>query len=698
MSDRKSPTPTQGQAPTDDTSCMIQCVIDQSDSGVIVGVTDAKGRITHANSAFCAISGYTLEELLGQDHRLLNSGHHPRSLWSDMYRAVRAGQTWRAEVCNRAKDGTNYWVDTTIRGVFDAFGELISMVSVRVDVTTRKRAESLAADAARRLEAMIAGSRAGLWEATLRPTDSLSASTPCQFSGRLIEFLGGTMCGRVIMPLLGSLLERVHQSDRDRVLSALNEHLLSRRAFEMRFRMLNSRDEYRHVEARAQATWDLAGRPIGIAGSIDDVTEWIEAQESLRQSLLELIHTRDAMAERQRELIESAKQLEAARAEADSASRAKSDFLARMSHEIRTPLNAILGFAELVDNEGYRADAAVTIRRNAQHLLSLINDILDFSKIEAGEMKVASEPTDAVAEVGRVVELLSERALAKGISLHFEMNGDPPGLIRSDPLRLRQIMINLVGNAIKFTEQGEVRVRIEREGECALAIHVGDTGIGIEPQYIASLFEPFQQVDSSMSRRASGTGLGLSISKQLAEMIGGRIAVQSHPGRGSAFTLTIPAVPASAIGPNPLKNASTSATQELNGVRILLAEDGEDNQRLFCHVLRKAGALVELACNGQEAVERADRAKKDGCPPHVLLMDMQMPIVDGYEATARLRAAGYKWPIIALTAHATPADRQRCLDAGCDDFATKPIAPRDLIALCDRIVRECQHNRDTLAA
>ncbi|MCC6229976.1 MAG: PAS domain S-box protein [Phycisphaerales bacterium] len=698
MSNPISGIPSHRPTPMSEVFGLVQSVIDEPDSGVIVGVTDAAGRITYANRAFCAISGYTVEELIGQDHRLLNSGHHARTFWSDMYREVHAGRTWRAEVCNRAKDGTRYWVDTTVRGVFDATGALVSIVSVRVDATARKRAESLATDSTRRLEAMVAGSRAGLWEATLRPEESLSDSTPCQLSGRLIEFLGGAMCGRVVMPRLGSLLERIHEDDRAGVLAALNEHLATRRAFERRFRMLNSKGECRHVEARTQAVWDMAGRPLSVAGSIDDVTEWIEAQEALRQSLHDLIQTRDAMAARQRELIESTQKLEAARAEAEAANRAKSDFLARVSHEFRTPLNAVLGFTELVDDEASRVDALATIRCNAEHLLSLINDILDLSKIEAGKLKAASEPTDAISEIRHAVELHSQRAQAKGISLSCEVVNAPPGQIQSDPMRLRQILINLVGNAIKFTERGEVRVCVEYRADNRLSVHVRDTGIGIDPRHLVSLFEPFQQVDSSMSRRSSGTGLGLSISKHLAEMLGGNITVQSEPGQGSVFALTISALPAKAIEREVQVGPPPAHVTPLEGLRVLLAEDGEDNQRLFCCFLKRAGAVVTLANNGQEAIERAQQALAEGSPPQVLLMDMQMPILDGYEATSRLRAAGYSLPIVALTAHATLTDRQRCLDAGCDDFATKPISARDLIALCRRIAEQNTGDDRPLAA
>lgn len=387
---------------------------------------------------------------------------------------------------------------------------------------------------------------------------------------------------------------------------------------------------------------------------------------------------------------QAAEALRSARERADVANRAKSEFLANMSHEIRTPMSAILGFSEvLVENaaDPESVEAARTIHRNGEHLLCLINDILDLSKIEAGRLEVQCSECSAAQIVGDVVSLMSVRAQAKNLRLEVQYAGPIPATIKTDPIRLRQILINLVGNAIKFTEVGSVclRTRLLREANQPprLGLDVIDTGIGMTSEQIARLFRPFTQADASTTRHYGGTGLGLTISRRLAEMLGGDIRVTSEPGQGSTFHLSIATGPLdgvpmwhdpnAAVRPSRSPAASAGAADvELRG-RILLAEDGPDNQRLIAFLLKKAGAEVTLAENGQAAVQQALDARAEGRPFGVILMDMQMPVMDGFEATRRLREAGYPSPIIALTAHAMAGDREKCLDCGCDDYATKPI-------------------------
>lgn len=382
--------------------------------------------------------------------------------------------------------------------------------------------------------------------------------------------------------------------------------------------------------------------------------------------------------------------------QAQEATRAKSEFLANMSHEIRTPMTAILGYAGiLADNvtNPDQLDAVNVIRRNGDHLLTLINQILDLSKVESGKLQIERVYCSPREILGEVISLIRVRAREKGLPLVLRYGGALPDMILTDPTRLRQILVNLVGNAIKFTQTGEVRVMAslaERpDGSRHLVCEVMDSGIGMTEEQIATLFQPFHQVDSSTSRQFGGTGLGLAISKRLAEVLGGSITVRSEPGNGSTFRMWIDAGPAmnapeatGSVGQTePEQDArrrpDPSAPTDLAGVRVLLAEDGADNQRLISHLLRKAGAKVVTVENGRLAVEHAlRRAAIEGQlaePFHVILMDMQMPVLDGYAATRELRLAGYSAPIVALTAHAMAEDRQKCLDAGCDDYATKPV-------------------------
>lgn len=377
----------------------------------------------------------------------------------------------------------------------------------------------------------------------------------------------------------------------------------------------------------------------------------------------------------------------------------KSEFLANMSHEIRTPMTAVLGYADLLLSEGdiskapsHRIQAIESIIRNGQHLLRIINDILDLSKIEAGKLEIerlSCSPVEVISDVGQLMRLNAE---AKGLFLTVEQDGPIPAETRTDPTRLRQILVNLIGNAIKFTESGGVRLVVrtaDQDGYGKLEMAVSDSGIGLSRDSLTNIFAPFAQADSSTTRQYGGTGLGLAVSKRLAELLGGGIAVTSQSGEGSCFTLWIPIEPTGQLrmvdAPSAVQSmegscqgSATSGDTTLD-CRVLLVEDGRDNQRLISFLLEKAGAEVEIAENGQVAIERVDLAEDSCAPFDLVLMDMQMPLLDGYEATRRLRAEGRQIPIIALTANAMATDRQKCLEAGCSDYLSKPVDRRVLI-------------------
>jgi signal transduction histidine kinase/CheY-like chemotaxis protein/HPt (histidine-containing phosphotransfer) domain-containing protein len=395
-------------------------------------------------------------------------------------------------------------------------------------------------------------------------------------------------------------------------------------------------------------------------------------------------------------------ELGAALVRAEAANRAKSEFLANMSHEIRTPMTAILGYADvLLDPRktlSDRQDCLQVVRRNARHLLDLINDILDISKIEAEKMTVehiACEPARLVVDV---VSMLRPRAMEKGLLLRTEFAGPIPREVRGDPLRLKQVLVNLIGNAIKFTDRGEVCIRTSADRPAApgqsgrLRFDVADTGIGMSDDQVARLFKPFAQADTSMSRRYGGSGLGLAISKRLVELLGGRIAVRSASGAGTTFTVDVDAGPLDHVefldGLTesmfaPTCGPAADGDLTLSG-RVLLAEDGIDNQHLISMHLTAAGAEVVIADNGRIALEKL----RGGAPFDVVLMDMQMPEMDGYTATAELRRAGIALPVIALTAHAMVGDRERCLSAGCTDYLTKPIERAVLLRTVKRYLEQ----------
>ena len=409
-------------------------------------------------------------------------------------------------------------------------------------------------------------------------------------------------------------------------------------------------------------------------------------------------HGRSEQAERVRNFERA--QLLQSEALAQSTNQAKDDFIANVSHEIRTPLAAIIGYAELLREQRIDTgnpladDAPNAIARNGAHLLGVVNDILDVSQVEAGALAIHATHMDLCATAREAAELLAIRADAKGITLTVDCKPCCAVPVVADPLRVRQILLNLIGNAIKFTDNGSVRVAITREGPWAVA-EVQDSGPGMTPEQISRLFQRFSRVDRDYT--SLGTGIGLELSQRLARLMHGGIAVESTPGSGTTFRLSMMSAASdqlseflqshpSADGQGSL--GSTGSTDDiaplpLAGIDVLIAEDGVDNARLWRHHLEHAGAEVWQASDGREAiglVRAADMGVLER-PFDIVLMDMEMPIMDGVEATQQLRAEGFRLPIVGLTAHSDVATRTKLLDAGCNDCATKPISRAGLTRL-----------------
>lgn len=452
---------------------------------------------------------------------------------------------------------------------------------------------------------------------------------------------------------------------------------------------------------------------------VDSSDEVAEVTGQVNTLLDKLQSQSESMARRTAELEES-------RDRAVAASMAKTDFLASMSHEIRTPMTAILGFAELlIDDKGQPAsqsaclDAARTITRQGAHLLGVINGVLDLSKIEAGQMTAEATECSPITIVEEVRTLLGNRAASDGLDLKVELQFPLPSVIVSDPQRIRQVLLNIVGNAIKFTppppqSPGRIALRIRAartsEGVSTIVFECSDTGVGIDDALIKKLFQPFTQSTAGASRKFVGSGLGLTISRRFAQLLGGDISVHRHTDApGTTFELTLPIRESASTvwirteaqltlarkGVDSDHAEDTTLISTLDG-RVLLAEDGLDNQRLIAHYLLKAGAQVDIAANGRIALQMARQASETGGYDLVLL-DMQMPELDGYGAASELRAAGFDRPIIALTAHALAGDRQRCLDAGCNDYLTKPVDRLALVNACARWIKQSRSGakRDT---
>ena len=502
------------------------------DQNYIFSVTDVSGKILDVNDAFCKSSGYSAEELIGKDHSWLSSGQHPRSFWQEAWQVISENRAWRGEVCNRHKNGSFYWVDTTIIPFTHRDGSISHYVAIRVDITQRKQIEA-----------------------------------------------------------------------------------------------------------------DL-----------------VEANEA-----------------------------------ATRASRSKSEFLANMSHEIRTPMNGVVGMTDLLLETKLtleQIELATTVKESAETLLTVINDILDFSKVEAGKLELASSVFELRPLLQRIEAMVGHKTRAKRLSYILEFAPEVPRMIEGDSHRLSQVLLNLVGNAVKFTsEQGAivVRVALEREESDRFLVlfAVTDTGIGISPEHQHRIFEAFAQADSSIAHRFGGTGLGLSISSKLVQLMGGRLNVVSEPGRGSTFSFTLPfRRPSQTIEESGTAQTSAASSAQIPpALRVLLAEDNVVNQRVALGILERAGHTVILATNGAEAIQLFEQH-----PIDLILMDMQMPVMGGEEATSHLRRRerGRHIPIIALTAHAIAGDRERYLQAGLTDYVSKPINRGELFGAIARALKPGQ--------
>jgi len=389
-----------------------------------------------------------------------------------------------------------------------------------------------------------------------------------------------------------------------------------------------------------------------------------------------------------------------ARQRAEAANQAKNRFLAGVSHEIRTPLNAILGYLEILAEQGMAEtnEAFEVIRRNAESLLQVVSDVLDLSKIEAEVTEVALAPCSPSALASEIKATMRMRAEAKRLGFFVRCDDSVPETIYTDPARLRQILLNLTDNAIKLTDSGSVTLKVSSrrnsEGEPQVVFAVVDTGVGMTPEQAATVFEPFVQCHHQQPQCDGGAGLGLAISQRLAGLLGGRITVHTAPREGCTFELCLPVgrcaegdreKPAAAVSSRSMPVGAAEKQPRLEGLRVLLAEDCEDNLRLVRHLLCKAGVEVVAARTGRTAVALAQKAMSRGQPFDVVLMDIQMPELDGLQAAAQLRSEGYSGPIVALTAYALADDRMRCLEAGCDEYLTKPIRREDLLRVVARL-------------
>jgi len=665
-----------------------------------VVISNAQARIEWVNDAFVALTGFTADEVLGQVvGSFLNGPDTDRSVIEAMGASMQAGQSFKGEIYRYAKDGHGFWLHLTIEPVRNSAGGLQHFIAIGTNITDEKRAAEAFRQNEERWQLALDGSDDGVWDWDI-------AADTMWFSGRWKALLG---YAEDEFPNTYAAWRRIlHPDDWPWVQATLDAYLSRRiEAYSVECRMQHKDGSWRWILARGKARFSAAGRPLRMIGTHTDVSSWRETEAALRAAR-EQSEQLNAQLE---SAIDRAQQLAL---EANLGSQAKSEFLAVMSHEIRTPMNAVIGFTGLLLDtplSDEQRDWVRTVRSSGEGLLTIINDILDFSKIESGRLELEQQPVEVRRCLAETVGLLGGQARAKQLRLSHHVADDVPALILSDGTRVRQVLMNLVGNALKFTQQGEVEITIAPEaganGEQLLGFSVRDTGAGIPADRLDRLFKPFSQADSSTTRKYGGTGLGLAICRSLVKLLGGSIEVKETSPAGTTFHFNIACVPC-AVPAEPVSAARLSVTAPapagltpaspgaaagpavppaptLPALRILVAEDNPVNRKLLQHLLGRLGCKAEFAGNGVECLHQLSQGDFD-----VVLMDCQMPEMNGYDATQRVRAgeageAKKGIRIIALTAHAMAGDREKCLAAGMDDYLTKPIPPAQLKAALEMV-------------
>ena len=614
--------------------------------------------------------------------------------------------SYRAEGRICWPDGSVRWVEIFSRARYGPDGRALQLVGFIRDVTERRRARLAVVQ-----ERDRANNYLRLMESILVALDENGHVTLLNRKGhQTLGYREGELIGRNWYEVCAPPHTRDSRHHLFREMMAGRQEIFEYHES----KIVTKAGEPRVIAWRSAEILDDDGHRIGTLSAGEDVTERRRAEQALREfnASLEV-----RVAERTRELELINAELAVARDAAEAATRAKGNFLANMSHEIRTPMNAILGLTDLARRTpglpGTVQSYLGKVRRAGDSLMVIINDILDFSKIESGKLAIEAGEFALEDVLDRLSALVGIGAGEKGLEFPLTVAPEVPARLVGDGMRLGQILLNLCGNAVKFTERGEIALSVHAlpcartpSGRVALRFAVRDTGIGMNEAQIARLFQPFDQLDASTTRRFGGTGLGLAICKQLVALMGGEIGVRSEPGEGSEFHFSLdfglpeatsPLAAGAARGHDAAPEPGTAKDRNLlRGKRILLVEDNELNQ-MVAHDLISAltGAVVSIAANGQEALERLHAQAFD-----LVLMDVQMPVMDGYEATRRLRAeplhAGL--PVVAMTAHAMQRDRDLCLAAGMNDFISKPFEPRELLAVLSRWLQPAPGGEAALAA
>jgi len=630
-------------------------------------VVDEHRDIIIANERFCEITGYAKEELVGQNTLILHKDKEAYYAFTPAFKEARIGHETTIEYILRTKDGRDIWCEllgTTMELNDTRQGVLWSVL----DINDRKIAEIALSKSEAQFKSLVAN----IPGVTYRCLND--EYWTMLYMSQEIDLLSGYPCDDFILNAKRSYESVIHPEDSARIREKIADAIEENKEWEIEYRILTCHNETKWAREKARAVRDEDGTIVYIDGFILDITEQKHANDALLKAYEELE-------------IATIKANDFA-AEAEMASLAKSNFLANMSHEIRTPMNAILGLSELLSDttlEPKQANYLQKIIASSSMLLGIINDILDFSKIEAGKIEIENTPVHLNHLLVYLRNMFDESALKKGLSFHLNIHDALPSVILADELKLTQILTNFLSNAFKFTTQGSVILSLEllerSDTLATLRFSIEDTGMGMSEEGLGKLFVPFSQADVSITRRFGGTGLGLSIAKRLAEAMGGVVGANSHEGLGSTFYIELK-VQVLEWEPIFINTASSKKEikESLRGLHVLVVEDNAINQEVVKAMLERVEILVDVANNGKEGIACFVKA-----PTYydAILMDIQMPIMGGYEASRAIRTYDTAIPIIALTAAATAEDKKKALEAGMNEHLSKPLNSKRLYELLE---------------
>ncbi len=626
------------------------------DQHAIVATTDAQGKITYANDKFCEVSKYAREELIGQNHKILNSGHHPKAFFNELWQTIRNGKVWKGEIKNRAKDSSFYWVQTTIVPFLDEQGKPVQYIAIRADITARKRAEAALSEKGHLLEESQRIAHIGSWHFELN-------NQQLNWSEEMYSVYG--VSPDAFVPNMESFLNLIHPEDQANLLAWLTACGVGDKPGELVFRIILPDGTVNFISGHGELIYDTENRPRYMTGTAQNITE----RKRMEQ---ELVHAID---------------------EAERASKAKDAFLATMSHEIRTPLGGMLGMLELLSMSNLDMEQIGTLNTawaSGRGLLRILNDILDWSKIAEGKLEIMPAPALLGAVLQEVVDTYSRVASTKSLMIlkHIDSRLASPYLV--DQLRLSQVLNNFVSNALKFTELGEIEIRAELleslAGGDLVRFSVKDSGIGISKKDQENLFQNYSQATADTARMYGGTGLGLAISRRLAEMHGGVVTLDSEPGQGSTFSiiLTLPRSDAVMEMTDTIQTDVAQRviqplfTDSIDAPQVLVVDDHPTNRELLSRQIKIFGMHAMTAENGRIGLELWRSGHFS-----LVITDCYMPVMDGYEMTQAIRnietiEGRARTPVIAWTANALKEEREHIAAAGMDELLVKPVNMQEL--------------------